>query len=99
MLANAQELKPVTDFTNAHEDYETVRTVLQHITENWRDHPDLDQVFDLNGRGDAGMNVPGDTANEGNGLLDQRLNIGRGIALGRGDGLLQHQLLSWLRYQ
>lgn len=49
MLANAQELKPVTDFTNAHEDYETVRTVLQHITENWRDHPDLDELTHLTG--------------------------------------------------
>ena len=37
MLATASELKPVTDFSHTHEDYQTVRTVLQHITENWRD--------------------------------------------------------------
>jgi AraC family transcriptional regulator of adaptative response/methylated-DNA-[protein]-cysteine methyltransferase len=49
MLATARDLKPVTDFTHAHEDYQTVRTLLQHITENWRDHPDLDELTRLTG--------------------------------------------------
>lgn len=49
MLANNEVLKPVTAFNDAHEDYETVRLVLQHITENWRDHPDLDQLTKLTG--------------------------------------------------
>ena len=49
MLANAQDLKPVMNLSDAHEDYETVRTVLQHITENWRDHPDLDELTGLTG--------------------------------------------------
>ncbi len=49
MLATASNLKPATDFTHAHDDYETVRSVLQHITENWRDHPDLDELTQLTG--------------------------------------------------
>lgn len=49
MLATLQDLKPATDFSRAHEDYETVRTLLQHITENWRDHPDLDDLTQLTG--------------------------------------------------
>ena len=49
MLATASELKPATDFSHTHEDYETVRSVLQHITENWRDHPDLEELTDLTG--------------------------------------------------
>ncbi|MEP0942636.1 MAG: bifunctional helix-turn-helix domain-containing protein/methylated-DNA--[protein]-cysteine S-methyltransferase [Rhizobiaceae bacterium] len=49
MLATASELKPATDFSHTHEDYATVRAVLQHITENWRDHPDLDELTDLTG--------------------------------------------------
>ena len=49
MLATASELKPATDFTHTHEDYKTVRTVLQHITENWRDHPDLEELTGLTG--------------------------------------------------
>ncbi len=49
MLATASDLKPVTDFGHRHEDYQTVRSVLQHITENWRDHPDLDELTQLTG--------------------------------------------------
>lgn len=49
MLATVQDLKPAKDFTRAHEDYETVRTLLQHITENWREHPDLDELTRLTG--------------------------------------------------
>ena len=49
MLATPSELKPATDFVHTHEDYETVRNVLQHITENWREHPDLDELTELTG--------------------------------------------------
>ncbi|NKB51916.1 MAG: methylated-DNA--[protein]-cysteine S-methyltransferase [Rhizobiaceae bacterium] len=49
MLATASNLQPATDFTHSHDDYETVRSVLQHITENWRDHPDLDELTQLTG--------------------------------------------------
>ena len=49
MLATPSELKPATDFVHTHEDYETVRSVLQHITENWREHPDLDELTELTG--------------------------------------------------
>ena len=49
MLATVQDLKPAADFSQAHEDYETVRILLQHITENWRDHPDLDELTRLTG--------------------------------------------------
>lgn len=43
------ELAPANDFTETHNDYETVRQVLQHITENWRDQPDLDDLTRLTG--------------------------------------------------
>ena len=49
MLATASDLKPATGFSHTHEDYKTVRHVLQHITENWRDHPDLDELTQLTG--------------------------------------------------
>lgn len=42
-------LTPSTTFTAAHGDYETVRTVLEHITENWRDQPELDDLASLTG--------------------------------------------------
>ncbi|MEL6744554.1 MAG: bifunctional helix-turn-helix domain-containing protein/methylated-DNA--[protein]-cysteine S-methyltransferase [Pseudomonadota bacterium] len=35
--------------TEAHRDYETVRTVLEHITENWRDQPELEDLARLTG--------------------------------------------------
>jgi len=34
----------------AHQDYETVRKVLEHITENWRDQPELDDLARLTGQ-------------------------------------------------
>ena len=49
MLATQEPLKPSMDMNTAHEDYETVRSVLQHITENWRDQPELDELTKLTG--------------------------------------------------
>ena len=49
MLAKTESLKQMSEFSASHEDYQTVRSVLQHITENWRDHPDLDELANLTG--------------------------------------------------
>lgn len=49
MLATVHDLKPSQELSHPPEDYETVRTVLQHITENWRDHPDLEDLTRLTG--------------------------------------------------
>ena len=49
MLSTAQELAPSRDFTQAHADYQTVRLVLEHITENWRDQPEMDDLTRLTG--------------------------------------------------
>ena len=51
MLATASELTPNSAFSECHEDYETVRQVLQHITENWQDHPELEELTELTGVG------------------------------------------------
>lgn len=45
----ATNLKPSTDLNAANMDYETVRQVLEHITENWRDQPELDDLSKLTG--------------------------------------------------
>lgn len=42
-------LKPSPDLNAAHEDYETVRRVLEHITENWRAQPELGELSKLTG--------------------------------------------------
>lgn len=49
MLATVSDLKPAPAFSHAHEDYETVRTVLRHITENWQEQPELDDLSRLTG--------------------------------------------------
>ncbi len=49
MLALSENLQPSRDLNTAHEDYEIVRSVLQHITENWRDQPELDELCKLTG--------------------------------------------------
>ena len=49
MLATATDLRPSQEFSPAHGDYETVRTVLEHITENWQDQPELDDLSRLTG--------------------------------------------------
>ncbi|MDD9908221.1 MAG: bifunctional helix-turn-helix domain-containing protein/methylated-DNA--[protein]-cysteine S-methyltransferase [Ahrensia sp.] len=45
----ATDLKPSANLNAAHGDYETVRQVLEHITENWRDQPELDELSRLTG--------------------------------------------------
>lgn len=45
----ADTLKPSDTFTPAHGDYETVRSVLEHITENWREQPELEDLATLTG--------------------------------------------------
>ncbi|MGI9356352.1 MAG: methylated-DNA--[protein]-cysteine S-methyltransferase [Rhizobiaceae bacterium] len=45
----ATYLKPSTDLNAANTDYETVRQVLEHITENWRNQPELDDLSRLTG--------------------------------------------------
>ena len=45
----ATNLKPSIDLNAANTDYETVRQVLEHITENWRDQPELDDLSKLTG--------------------------------------------------
>jgi len=49
MLDSQIALEPSDTFNTAHEDYETVRLVLKHITENWRDQPELDELTNLTG--------------------------------------------------
>lgn len=49
MLATATDLRPSQEFSPAHGDYETVRTVLEHITENWQEQPELDDLSRLTG--------------------------------------------------
>ena len=49
MLDSQIALEPSDTFNTAHEDYETVRLVLKHITENWRDQPELDELTSLTG--------------------------------------------------
>ncbi|MEL6946324.1 MAG: bifunctional helix-turn-helix domain-containing protein/methylated-DNA--[protein]-cysteine S-methyltransferase [Pseudomonadota bacterium] len=46
----ATDLKPSVTMVEAHQDYETVRQVLEHITENWRDQPELDDLARLTGQ-------------------------------------------------
>ena len=43
------DLKPSAEFTEAHTDYETVRLVLEHITENWQGQPELSDLAQLTG--------------------------------------------------
>ncbi len=45
----ATDLKPSADLNAANTDYETVRQVLEHITDNWRDQPELDDLSKLTG--------------------------------------------------
>lgn len=45
----ATDLKPSADLNESNSDYETVRTILEHITENWRDQPELDDLSRLAG--------------------------------------------------
>ncbi len=45
----ATDLKPSADLNAANADYETVRQVLEHITDNWRDQPELDDLSKLTG--------------------------------------------------
>ena len=45
----ATNLKPSVDLNPANTDYETVRKVLEHITENWRGQPELDELAKLTG--------------------------------------------------
>lgn len=47
MLASAENLTPVSGFDTGHGDYEVVRTVLQHITENWQSQPELEELAEL----------------------------------------------------
>ncbi|MEE9313935.1 MAG: methylated-DNA--[protein]-cysteine S-methyltransferase [Rhizobiaceae bacterium] len=49
MLATVTELKPDLTFTHTHEDYENVCAVLRHITENWQEQPELDDLSKLTG--------------------------------------------------
>lgn len=49
MLAHAENLTPSRSFTEAQQDYGVVRQVLQHITENWQDQPELDELARLTG--------------------------------------------------
>ena len=42
-------LKPSPDLHDSHEDYAVVRQVLEHITTNWQDHPELDELSRLTG--------------------------------------------------
>ncbi len=42
-------LTPSTDLNAAHGDYETVRLVLEHITENWQDQPEMEDLVQLTG--------------------------------------------------
>ena len=47
MLDTATELSPSATLHEASEDYEMVRSVLQHITENWQDQPELEELSSL----------------------------------------------------
>ena len=49
MLATASKLKPSTTYSQTHGDYNTVRNVLRHITENWQEQPELDDLSKLTG--------------------------------------------------
>lgn len=46
---SVSSLKPSAELNEAHQDYETVRTVLEHITDNWRDQPELMDLSSLTG--------------------------------------------------
>lgn len=46
---HATDLKPSADLNVSNADYETVRQVLEHITENWQDQPELDDLARLTG--------------------------------------------------
>ncbi len=49
MQATIAHLKPDTSLQEAHEDYLLVRRVLEHLTTNWRDQPELDALVKLTG--------------------------------------------------
>lgn len=48
ILKNA-ELRPSVDLTADNADYTIVQQVLEHITTNWREHPELDELSKLTG--------------------------------------------------
>ena len=43
------DLSPSRDLNDNHEDYAIVRQVLEHLTTNWREHPELDELSRLTG--------------------------------------------------
>lgn len=45
----AKNLLPSADLNESHKDYTIVRQVLEHITENWRDHPSIEELSGLTG--------------------------------------------------
>ncbi|MEE9374905.1 MAG: bifunctional helix-turn-helix domain-containing protein/methylated-DNA--[protein]-cysteine S-methyltransferase [Rhizobiaceae bacterium] len=49
MLTSITALKPDPQFAQAGEDYEVVRTVLRHITDNWQRQPELEELANLCG--------------------------------------------------
>ncbi|MFD0916993.1 methylated-DNA--[protein]-cysteine S-methyltransferase [Pseudahrensia aquimaris] len=46
-------LTPSADLHERHSDYVIVRQVLEHLTENWRDHPTMDELSALTGLGET----------------------------------------------
>lgn len=49
MLATISDLQPAEVQPSDSSDYHTICTVLEHITNNWRDHPELDDLARLTG--------------------------------------------------
>lgn len=46
---NATDLQPSINLTENHADYEIVRKVLKHLSTNWQDHPELEDLSKLTG--------------------------------------------------
>jgi len=49
MKASVADLQPDTTLLEAEEDYQLVRKLLEHLTINWRDQPELDTLVRLSG--------------------------------------------------
>ena len=47
--ATVSQLQRATDFDQSHADYEVVRSVLEHVTLNWREQPELEDLSRVSG--------------------------------------------------